>query len=97
MRVMPLSRRVIDRAMDARFVLTELIGTIDRSGENAELANEALLRFDALLFEAERADLARRKADTVRDTGEDVSPWFNRLERELRENYAHVAHLPHAA
>jgi hypothetical protein len=90
MRVMPLSRRVVERAADARFLLVELI---DRDGERDSVEKETLLLFESVLFLAEKCDLARRKADTVRDTGEDVSPWFERLNRELHENYAHVAQL----
>ena len=81
----PLTGQVIVAISDARRVIYR---AFVRDGIDS-LENEALLLLDTAIYTGERADLARRASDQLRDSGE-VTPWIDRQVRELERDYAHV-------
>lgn len=87
MRPMPLTARTVLAISDAKLRVRVRLAA---DGELCDDDIEALLLLDHANYVASKADLARRKATLVEETGE-VSPWIAREERELERDYAFLA------
>lgn len=75
----PLTRQTADKAGEFQ----QLLRVLSADGELCqEDQNALLLKSTEVYLTAERTDLARRKADSMRDTGM-VNPWLLRQERDL--------------
>lgn len=88
----PLTGQVVTAISDARRVIYRAFA---RDGIDS-MESEALLLLDTAIYTGERADLARRASDQLRDSGI-VTPWIERQGRELDRDFAHVIEIRDAA
>lgn len=88
----PLTGQVVVAISDVRRFCYD---AFERDGFD-DVETEAMLLIDTAIYASERADLARRASDVLRDTGE-LSPWMERQERELARDYQHLHELKAAA